>query len=194
MRFLVFPSRSYGDPGLLVEEDGSRRGFFSDFASAWVIVEPTHLAPHIEIDGTALPLHFLLYDGAPAWKNSGAVFHSISDGWIYNPGGLREPLAYKDVDGTTWLGDGWWKLSGEPTKSAPSPTATPRGTILNQQSPTVPVVRWTWPRWERTVSGQGADFAGDYAALDRTGAPDLIRVAAPAARTRAWHAEVALWR
>ena len=192
MRFLVFPSSG----GLLVERNGSRRGFYSDLVRTWVIVDPQNLAPHVEVNGSSLPMHPLLYNDEPAWRSStAAVFKSATDGWIYNPSGLYEPEAYKDVDGTTWIGDGWWHLSGAPTKFAPAPTATARGTILNQTDPAPPVIAWKWPRWERTVSGQGADFAGDYEAFDRTGAPTLIRVAAPAgAPARAWHAEVALWR
>ena len=191
MRFLVFPSRSDGRHGLLVEQDGLRRGFYSAEAGAWVIVDG-QMAPTVG----GLPMHPFLYNGEPAWHGAaGAVFKSASNVWIFNPSGFREPYAEKDLDGETWIGDGWWLLSDRPSKSNPAPTATPRGTLLNGEAPQPPDVTWAWPRWEKTAGVPIESLAGIYRSFDRNdGGPGRIDVSAPKGGIRAWVAEVALWR
>ena len=201
MRMLVFPSRSGAYPFLLVGAtpgvDGGWRCFFSPHVNAWVIVQSSDLAPHLEVDGETMTLQADTYNGEPAWLDGhlGAVFKSVTGDWIYNPSGLFEPQAELDVDGTTWLGDGWWLLSSAPCKATPRPAATARGTMIGQG--TAPVLVWVWPRWEMLLPSQDehAPFAGRYVRQDRSDGYSLFIVDAPSGRPmRAWHAEVALWR
>ena len=150
MPFLIAPSRINGQHGFLFDEKKDLRCFYDETIYSWVIVDTSHTAPIIKVgENYELALRNYLYNDQPVWENyGGAVFNSITDGWIYNPDGLAEPYAEKDLDGETWIGDGWWKIS-KPNPDYPDITARPKGTFLNEsESQEPPVLKWWWPRWQ----------------------------------------------
>ena len=173
MPFLAAP---YGKDSLLraflFDQTAHLRCFRDSQTDRLVIVADDKLAPVVRVGNVSLSEQTTLYNGSVWWKaadGSAAVFRSASDGWIYNPDGLVEPFAELDLDGETWIGDGWWKLSDEPTLAAPRPTATARGIYLNaSENAQPPVVEWLWRRWERSarLSGSSAIPYGVYEPKD----------------------------
>ena len=158
MPFLIAPARINGQRGFLFDLDEKLRCFYDDGLRHWVVVDERHLAPVVGIgEDNELTLRNYLYNGEPVWDGpEGAVFCSVSDGWMYNPEGLSEPYAEKDVDGETWIGDAWWKASGEPCAEEPEIECSPRGTLLNEEgedAPEPPTLFWRWPRWELERTG-----------------------------------------
>ncbi len=166
--FLIAPAAVNGQRGFLFDEKAKLRCFHDSGLSAWVIVDTDHPAPVIRKgEDDELPMRAGLYNGKPCWEGYGAVFFSVTDGWIFNPYGIAEPFAEKDVDGETWIGDGWWKLDGEPTGRYPEVECSPKGSFLNEGAEeTPPVLRWWWPRWEWRREGSSRAPWGVYDAKD----------------------------
>lgn len=174
MPFLIAPSRINGQHGFLFDEKKDLRCFYDETIYSWVIVDTSHTAPIIKVgENYELALRNYLYNDQPVWENyGGAVFNSITDGWIYNPDGLAEPYAEKDLDGETWIGNGWWKIS-KPNPDYPDITARPKGTFLNEsESREPPVLKWWWPRWQWNADLGGRSRAPWGVYEGRDGAED----------------------
>ena len=170
MPFLIAPSRIHEQRGFLFDEKKGLRCFYDDSVNAWVIVDIAHPVPTIKVgESRELALRNYLYNDQPVWENyGGAVFNSVTDGWIYNPRGVAEPYAEKDVDGETWIGDGWWR-AGRPNPDYPEIQCEPKGTFLNGgEAEEPPVLKWWWPRWEWTedLSGRSRAPWGVYVGKD----------------------------
>lgn len=169
MPFQIAPSRISGQPGFMFDEDERLRCLYDSSLYRWVIVDTEHATPVVKVgEERTLALMPFLYNDQPVWRFSGAVFNSVTDGWIYNPSGIYEPSAEKDIDGETWIGDGWWK-AGKPNPKYPEIVCEPRGTYLNDgAAETPPTLLWWWPRWEWTkdLSGRSQAPWGVYAAKD----------------------------
>lgn len=170
MPFLIAPSRINGQRGFLFDKDEGLRCFYDESVYSWVIVDLEHTTSVVKVgDDYELSLRNYLYNGEPVWDSyGGAVFCSITDGWIYNPAGVYEPYAEKDVDGETWIGDGWWK-AGKPNPDYPEITCQPKGTFLNEgEAPEPPVLKWWWPRWQwnSDLGGRSREPWGVYEGKD----------------------------
>ena len=167
MPFKIAPSRINGQPGFLFDEEERLRGFYDASLYRWVIVDTEHATPIVKVgEERTLALMPFLYNDQPVWGFSGAVFNSITDGWIYNPRGIYEPSAEKDLDGETWIGDGWWR-AGKPNPEYPEIVCEPRGTYLNEgAAETPPTLLWWWPRWEWEKAGSSRAPWGTYVAKD----------------------------
>ncbi len=139
------------EPAFLFSSSPNLRGFYSEEDGNWVLVTPSNMYPSLEIDGNVISAAPEYYNGLPMW---GGVFYSrVEVSWIYFPGWSGvEPYAYQKLDGT-WVGDGWWELSGRP-RSGFTPGLTPKGTFIDTQ-PTPPTIRWHWPRWTRRTEESG---------------------------------------
>ena len=175
MPFLISPSRINGQRGFLFDAKAGLRCFYDESLYTWVIVDEEHTTPVVKIgEDIELPLRNYLYNGERVWDGyGGAVFKSVTDGWIYNPAGVVEPCAEKDLDGETWIGDGWWH-AGKPNPDYPEITCEPKGTFLNEgEAPEVPVLKWRWPRWEWERSGSSRAPWGAYVGKD--GAEEIAR-------------------
>ena len=131
MPFLISPSRFNGQPGFMFDWKAELRCFYDDGLYTWIIVDEEHPTPVVMDGDRELHLRDFLYNGEPVWGGYGILFNSVTDGWIYNPRGLVEPHAEKDLDGTTWIGDGWWK-AGKPSGQYPEIVCEPKGTSLNE--------------------------------------------------------------
>lgn len=170
MSFLVMPAGIGYAAGFLYDEDEDLRCFLdTDELNAWIIVDSSHPCSRIESSNWYLSRWEHLYNGAPVWFSMyhGAVFQSITDGWIYNPAGLAEPYAEKDLDGVTWIGDGWWYIGEKPNATSPTVACTARGVFLNQNSnEPVPALVWKWARWQWTAAGRSNAPYGVYEGTD----------------------------
>ena len=167
MPFKIAPSRINLQPGFMFDEDAGLRCFYDGDLYRWVIVDTEHTTPIVKVDEdrTLLMMPFL-YNGEPVWGYYGSVFNSVTDGWIYNPRGICEPSAEKDIDGETWIGDGWWK-AGRPNPEYPEIVCEPRGTYLNEgEAETPPTLTWWWPRWQWEKAGSSRAPWGTYVAKD----------------------------
>ncbi len=154
MAFIVAPALSDGVPGFLFDERAGLRCFYDEGVGTWVIVDGDHPTPVVTVGGEELGLQAYRYNGERVWGGSYYVFCSVTDGWIASRVGVREPAAEKDVDGTTWIGDAWWKIPYEPCADVPTQTAEPKGTLLNEdEAEEAPEILWTWPRWEWKKEG-----------------------------------------
>ena len=167
MPFKIAPSRINGQPGFLFDEEERLRGFYDASLYRWVIVDTEHATPIVKVgEERTLALMPFLYNDQPVWGFSGAVFNSITDGWIYNPSGIYEPSAEKDIDGETWIGDGWWK-AGKPNPEYPEIVCEPAGRyISDSEGLTPPTLLWWWPRWEWEKAGSSRAPWGTYVAKD----------------------------
>ena len=170
MQFLVASAKIDGGRGFFFDDEEELRCFRSSDLSAWIIVDIMHLSPVIKVDLGELWLLPYLYNGERVWAGSGGcVFKSVTDGWILTTSSPpAEPVAEKDLDGVTWIGDGWWQI-GTPNPFYPELECTPRGTNLNETNgatPTPPAVRWWWPRWEWESAGSSVAPWGVYVAKD----------------------------
>ena len=167
MPFKIAPSRINGQPCFLFDEEERLRGFYDASLYRWVIVDTEHATPIVKVgEERTLALMPFLYNDQPVWGFSGAVFNSITDGWIYNPRGIYEPSAEKDIDGETWIGDGWWK-AGKPNPEYPEIVCEPAGRyISDSEGLTPPTLLWWWPRWEWEKAGSSRAPWGTYVAKD----------------------------
>ena len=177
MPFKIAPSRINGQPGFLFDEEERLRGFYDASLYRWVIVDTEHATPIVKVgEERTLALMPFLYNGEPVWGFSGAVFNSITDGWIYNPSGIYEPSAEKDLDGETWIGDGWWK-AGKPNPEYPEIVCEPAGRyISDSEGQTPPTLLWWWPRWEWEKAGSSRAPWGTYVAKDGAEETAAVRV------------------
>ena len=166
MSFIIAPSRINGQPGFMFDWNENLRCFYDGDLYTWVIVDTEHTTPVVEAGDQTLRLCDYLYNGEPVWASYGALFNSVTDGWIYNPRGLAEPYAEKDVDGVTWIGDGWW-AAGRPSGRYPEIACEPKGTYLNEgEGGTPPTLVWKWPRWEWEKAGSSRAPWGTYVGRD----------------------------
>ena len=167
MPFKIAPANINGQRGFLFDENEKLRCFFDEDIYRWIIVDTNHTTPVVRVDGDReLSLQPYLYNDEPVWTGWGTVFKSITDGWIYYPGTLAEPKAEKDVDGETWIGDGWWR-AGMPNPEYPEIVCEPRGTYLNEgEAETPPTLLWWWPRWQWEQAGSSRAPWGTYVAKD----------------------------
>ena len=173
MSFFVMPAQIDGNAGFLYDREDQLRCFYSDELRNWIIVDNSHPVSTIVVGNYNMPREERLYNEHFVWfgYGAGAVFYSITESeWIFNPNGLREPHAEKDLDGTTWVGDGWWGIDG-PIRSAQI-LCQARGTFLNSSSGAIaPTMSWKWPRWEWAAAGRSVWPFGVYVGKD--GAEDV---------------------
>lgn len=173
MPFLIAPSRYNGQPGFMFDWKAGLRCFYDDGLYTWIIVDEEHTTPVVMDGDRELHLRDFLYNGEPVWGGYGILFNSVTDGWIYNPRGLVEPHAEKDLDGTTWIGDGWWK-AGKPSGQYPEIVCEPKGTYLNEgEGDDPPTLVWKWPRWQWEKAGYSRAPWGTYVGKD--GAEEIAR-------------------
>ena len=166
MPFKISPARINGQPGFLFDAQEGLRCFYDESVYDWVIVDTDHTTPVVKVGDRELLLQPYLYNNSPVWGYYGSVFNSVTEGWIYRPSGLAEPYAEKDIDGETWIGDGWWK-AGKPNPDYPEITCEPKGTFLNEgESQEPPVLTWWWPRWQWEKAGSSRAPWGTYVAKD----------------------------
>lgn len=166
MPFKIAPSRINGQPGFLFDEEERLRGFYDASLYRWVIVDTEHPTPVVKIGDRMLSLQPYLYNDEPVWSGWGTLFNSVANGWIYYPGTLYEPKAEKDLDGETWIGDGWW-AAGKPSGQYPEIVCEPKGTYLNEGEAETPLtLLWWWPRWEWEKAGSSRAPWGTYVAKD----------------------------
>lgn len=166
MPFKIAPARINREQGFLFDERERLRCFYDGSLYNWVVVDTDHATPVVKIGDQELLMQPYLYNGEPVWGYYGSVFNSVTDGWIYHPSGLAEPYAVKDVDGETWIGDGWWK-AGKPNPDYPEIVCEPKGTFLNEgEAEEPPVLKWWWPRWEWEKAGSSRVPWGTYVAKD----------------------------
>ena len=168
MPFIISPARHEGTRGFLFDQTENLRCFFSKQTATWVIVDTDHLTPSIKVDDSELQMRSFLYNGSSCWDGyGGSIFKSITDGWILRPnGGFAEPAAERDLDGTTWIGDAWWRV-GTPNPDYPELSLEPRGTLLNEgEADDPPVVTWWWPRWQWESAGRSRAPWGTYVGKD----------------------------
>ena len=186
MAFFVFPTIVAGEaaPGLLVDPDTGLRAWCSaeimgslGLRDGWIITDSNNPVPSLRVGQTAMPAEDFLYNGARVWSGGGrCCFKSVSDGWILLEGGAdpKEPAAAVGLDGETWEGDAWWRFS-EPGRDNPAPSLVPKGTLLNQTSPSAPALEWFWPRWERDGGQSCAPPLGTYSGADGAEASAAVR-------------------
>ncbi len=176
MSFIIAPSSINGQPGFMFDWEAKLRCFYDKDLYTWVIVDDEHTTPVVEAGDETLRLRDYLYNGEPVWGNYGAVFNSVADGWIYNPRGLVEPFAEKDLDGETWIGDGWW-AAGKPNGRYPEIACEPRGTFQNEgEGGDPPTLVWKWPRWQWEKAGSSRAPWGTYAGKDGAEEEAPVRV------------------
>lgn len=168
MPFIIAPARHDDVRGFLFDPKANLRCFYSKDVATWVIVDTDHLTPIIKVDDSESWMCPFLYNGSSCWSGSGGtIFNSVTDGWILLPyGGFDEPAAEKDLDGTTWIGDAWWRI-GTPNPDYPELFVEPRGRFLNEdEAVDPPVVTWWWQRWQWESAGRSRTPWGTYIGKD----------------------------
>jgi len=158
--------------------------FYHTGLSKWIVSK--ELVPSLEVsDGVvlkAVPNFF--YDGEVAFsgaKPDGSSPHVLfycasRTEYVYRTGtSIAEPVSYKDLDGSTNLGDAWYGYSGS-LYLGMSANLEPKGTQTGGNL----TLTSKWPRWERrsgdSIIGNSVSSAhyipnhplGVYEAVDQT--------------------------
>ena len=207
MPYLTFPTKKDTATGLLAQQNGMLRAFFSSYVNQWVIVDgSTNFSPSIEIDGKTLQPCHITYLGETVWRNvdsgsgyQGIIFKSASGAWVYRPSESlpEEPSAYYDIVDEEWKGDAWWELSTLPTMTATTCSLAPKGTYINDP-PTAPTCAMVWPRWQRLGQQVSTAPYGEYLARDGVSGRTMRHVGAQYytsdARTVTWTTDPAHYR